>query len=366
MVVLVNLTRTLVQEQWVPKLYGDSARPLLTDCERAEAEIWRIAEPVLKPVQRQELRDAIDTWWKERPNQESALYTRALGLAAELGKTNQQPSEDSSSVFSFLMLDPLSGLDPATRELAQTRLLAERALYMGQRMPLVLRGEVELLAMNFFEMPETQQLLTNSTQLSASLDRVSRTTEQLPDRISSERKEILQALNEQSGKLTGLVGETRQALDAGEKMSTSLNTTLVTFDGLMKRFGVGEPKPESSQDTNSPPFNILDYAKTASELAAAAQQLDTVLRSFNGTLGSPVWNQRLTDFKGASEQARENVNGVLNHAFLLAAALILFAFGCAFFYRLLAARTGPTNHSNAASNEEDLRPKTWSHPKSEG
>ncbi len=37
----------------------------------------------------------------------------------------------TSSVFNLLAIDPLAGLDPATRELANTRLFAERGYVPG-------------------------------------------------------------------------------------------------------------------------------------------------------------------------------------------------------------------------------------------
>jgi len=46
-------------------------------------------------------------------------------------------------------------------------------------------------------------------------------------------------------------------------MSTSLNTTLITFDALMKRCGVGETNNAAPPDTNSPPVsknNMTAYA----------------------------------------------------------------------------------------------------------
>jgi len=90
----------------------------------------------------------------------------------------------------------------------------------------------------------------------------------LPDRISMERKAILLALDPQVGKLRDLTAKVDQALVSGEKMSTSLNTTLITFTGLMKLFGVGEPPTNSALDTNSPPFKILDYGQVADHVGA--------------------------------------------------------------------------------------------------
>ena len=347
MVVLVSLSRISLEEYWSPQIYGESARPMLEACRRGEVGIWRVAANVLKPEQQEELRKAISAWGGDRSDWRAVLSTRAVGLAVQVGKGVQETPSSGGTVFSLLMLDPLAGLDPATRELAQTRLVAERALFLSQRLPLLLRWQTEVLGQHLACLPEVQQALTNTTQLAASAERLSRVAEQVPGHVSAERKELVAALDAQAGKLSGLAAELRQALVAGEQMSASLNATLLTFDALMKRFGVGEPKSSEPQDTNSRPFDVLDYSRTAKEVAAMAQQLDTTLQSFNGALDSPAWNQRLQDFKGLSAQAREDTRSILNHAFLVGAGLILLIFGSALLYRLLTARLTRANRPAA-------------------
>ena len=56
-------------------------------------------------------------------------------------------------------------------------------------------------------------------------------------------------------------------------MSTSLNTTLTTFDALMKRFGVGETHPAEADAQDAEPFRVRDYGDTAVRLEGAARQL---------------------------------------------------------------------------------------------
>ena len=91
----------------------------------------------------------------------------------------------TSSVFNLLAIDPLAGLDPATRELANTRLFAERGMFLARHMPTLVRWETELLVIQTAEMPQMEKLLANTTQLSESADRFSLTAEQLPGLISS-------------------------------------------------------------------------------------------------------------------------------------------------------------------------------------
>jgi hypothetical protein len=132
-----------------------------------------------------------------------------------------------------------------------------------------------------------------------------------------------------------------QTLIAGEKMSTSLNTTVVSFDGLMKRFGVGEPDT-SPPETNSAPFNILDYARTAEQVANMAQQLDALIKDASGTVDTPALDKRIAQLGAFSAQARTDAKSVVNHAFLLIGSLIILGFACALLYRRLSQTRTPT------------------------
>jgi hypothetical protein len=129
-----------------------------------------------------------------------------------------------------------------------------------------------------------------------------------------------------------------QTLVAGEKMSTSLNATLTTFDALMKRFGVGQPDT-SPPNTNSPPFNILDYARTADQIGTMAQHLDVLIRDASGTVDTPALDKRIAQLDALSAKARADAKSVLNHVFLLISGLIMLAFACALSYRRLVPRT---------------------------
>ena len=75
------------------------------------------------------------------------------------------------SVFDLLNMDPLAGMEPAVREIAQTRMFAERAMFVTQKMPTLLRWQMELLSLNAVALPAVQQLVTNSTQIATSVER---------------------------------------------------------------------------------------------------------------------------------------------------------------------------------------------------
>ena len=68
---------------------------------------------------------------------------------------------------------------------------------------------------------------------------------------------------------------------AGEKGDTVkiCKVDVQEQQALASQFGVGQPIV-APPDTNSPPFNILDYARTAEQIATMAQQLNTLLGGY--------------------------------------------------------------------------------------
>jgi hypothetical protein len=176
------------------------------------------------------------------------------------------------------------------------------------------------LAYELTTQPAFQLALSNSTQLSDSAGRISRAAEsisqsvvQLPDRLSTERKEILATLDHQETKLHDLAAGVDRALVSGREMSDSLNSTLTNLGGLMKQLAIGELTTKAATDTNSPPFNILDYAKTAGEADNLAKDLNTLVASLN---------QSTPGIQRLSHQTVADAQKVVDHGFRLGLVLI--------------------------------------------
>ncbi len=344
MTVFVTVTRAAVEDHWLPEVFGESARPMLASCRNAETDIWRLAGKVLKPAQQTELRTAIAAWRQQNPLPESVLAARAVDFASQAAQASKADIAKPDSVFSLLGVDPLAGMDPAVREITQTRLFAERALYVTQKMPMLLRWQTELLSLNAVNMPAVQQLVTNSTEIAATVDRFARIAEQLPGQVSAERAAILKSLQAQEKSLAPLVNDVRDTLAAGAQMSASLNTTLTTFDALMKRFGVGETNRAPSSKTNAEPFRIQDYAQTAAQLEATARQLTELLVTLDRTLGSTNLTQLSTQIAPVVQQARTSGKEIVDYAFWKGILLLVIALLAALIYRFLAARLTPAKH----------------------
>ena len=338
MTAFVTEARMAIEEHWLPQVYGPSALTLLDSCRTAETDVWLITATVLKANQQTALREAIELWHQQQPTPDGLPVLRAAGLVLDVAKSSQADRTSPGNILSVLLLDPLAGLDPTRREIAQARLFAARALFVAQKMPTLLRWQAELLSVETLAQAVPQQWTDSATQIAAAVERITHAVEQLPLQVAAEREAILDALQAQESALRPLMDDAFRTLAAGSQLATNLTVTLTAFDGVMERLGVGDDKEVA--ETRSEPFNIQNYGETATRLEAAARQLTELLQTFDQTLGANSRSQLATQIEPLLQQARVEGNVLVNILFwrsiLLVAAILL----AAVIYRLLAARIG--------------------------
>ena len=310
MVILATLNRMNVEDYWMPKIYGESAKPYLLASQEVEKAIWRIAATELRKDQVEELRAAIKTWHKQYPNARSPRDLGSLGFSSGITQIHHSSRPGmTSSVFNLLSIDPLAGLDPATRELANTRLFAERGLFLARHMPTLIRWETELLTIQTMEMPQMEKLLDNTTKLSESADRFSQTAERLPGLISTERQQIVQALDAQRPGLISLAAQTEKALDAGKLMSDASTITLKSFQDVLRQLQASPSNPKAE------PFRIKDYTAAAAQINATAQDLVKLLQAFDQTLSPGKLEGLSTRLDALTRQTQASGKELVDYAF---------------------------------------------------
>ena len=331
MTVFVTVMRMTLEDYSQPKVFGKSALPMLAYSRSAEADIWKLAGKVLKPEQQTDLRQSIAAWHHQNPLRKSLVALRSLDFASRVEALGQNEVRKPGSVFSLLNVDPLAGMEPAVREVAQTRMFGERVLFVTQKMPTLLRWQTELLSVNAVEMPAVQQLISNSTQLSVSVERFAYVAEQLPKQLSTEREEIVKALQTQEKDIASLMGQ-------GTEFSASLNTTFTTFGALMKRFGVGEPKSGEPPPANAVPFRIQDYTQSAAQIEATAERLTEFLGMLDRTMSSSNLAQFSAQVDPVVQQAQAGGKEVVDYAFWKGILLVVIVLVAALIYRFLVTR----------------------------
>ncbi|HEX2972791.1 MAG TPA: hypothetical protein VHP11_10685, partial [Tepidisphaeraceae bacterium] len=167
-VVLVTLTREASDTPAVRQTLGGHYESVMTMLRSQEATAWLVAARFLTPDQLDELRKAIENWRSANPDQRFISHVRLVDF--EITHPLDARARRPGSIFSLLFLDPLARIDPAVREIAQSRDIAERVFFYGQRMSLILSWRVE---MQIRQTLASRQVTKLQTQL-ASFDETSR------------------------------------------------------------------------------------------------------------------------------------------------------------------------------------------------
>jgi hypothetical protein len=325
MVIFASLNRMNFEDFWKPGFSAESAEPYQHASQEVEKEIWRIAETALKKEQVTELRAAILDWHKQHPDARSPRDLGSLGFASEISQMNRGPKAGiTSSVFNLLSIDPLAGLDPATRELASSRLFAERGLFLARHMPTLIRWETELLITQTAEMPQMEKLLASTSQVAQSADRLSQTAETLPGLISNEHQQIVQALNEQQPGLVSLAAQTESALSAGKQMSDASNAALKSFQDVVQQLQSHPSNPDAE------PFRINEYTAAAAQINAAALDLVKLLQTVDQTLAPGKFNELSSRVDSLTRQTQASGKELVDYTFrqILFLGLILIGSAC--------------------------------------
>jgi hypothetical protein len=136
MLVFVRLSRVVLEEHWIPELYGDEGRDLVEAFQRSESELWQIADKLMNESQKRDLMALIDDWRAENPKQVRVEGIRLLDFSQRAGKVATERDKQTQGLLSSVKL--------ATRTADQALLLGERAMFLIHRLPSVMRLQARL------------------------------------------------------------------------------------------------------------------------------------------------------------------------------------------------------------------------------
>lgn len=315
MLVLVTVSRMVIEDYGVEK-FGGAILPLLETHRQLETNVWMLADRLLKVEQRLELTELIQEWRQKYPHQRYVGQIRFREFATALGKNPTRATTKSTSIFSLLYIDPLAGLDPTAAAIQETRQLGERAMYYTQRMPTLISWQTEVLVCRLADEPESKQMLADAARVAAAAESFAKTAEQLPQFINDQREATIQqlfnGLDAREAKGSELLTSSRQTLIAANEMAISINTAIKSLDGFVRYVSPDDPSPSVS-DTNSKPFDVLDYGRAADQIGVAAKQLQSLLTSMD---------QSMPQLAQVSDQAAGNAERLMHRAFRLGLILI--------------------------------------------
>jgi hypothetical protein len=336
MIVLATLSRMVVEDAWVSERFGDRATPLREAHRRLEAHARELAKDITTPDQFAQLQRVIDEWRRQNPHIRAVSYVHFLDFAESIGRPRAGDDTSTAGLFALLGIDPLSNLDPAVREIAQSRELAERTIYYAQRLPNLIDMQVERMSDQFATTPETLRLLANTERATQAAEAAGRLASEFPGTLAREReaaiRQIAEVLTTETAQTRAMVVDLRRTLEAGTATSNSLNVTIQSFDRMMA--GFRQPVAAgAAAERPGRPFDITEYTAAAAEFARTAQELRELIAGIDR--GRPALIQ-------AAGEASGSLRAVVDRAYLRLAQLLglslLGGFAAALTYRGVARR----------------------------
>ncbi len=376
MVVMVTLGRMVFEEHYLQK-YGSEVQPLVKGFQTAENDIWQIAGRVLTEKQQAELMALIKEW--RRNHADVVIFSLLRFSDFESGRRRSGTSGSKTSGGLF------QSVEKATAQVEEARLLAERGMYLGTRMPLLTGAFANVWASSLAVNPEVKDILSDLNRVSEVSDRLAVVAEELPDKIAAERqaavKQVMQevaverqaAINQlvdriskerqrtinqlvekvamerrqtieefvaEEKRMRGLLTELKQTLVAG-------NEALTLTNALVEQLNLGSGDRGSA--ASSEPFDIKDYQATLQAASGTVLQIHDLVR----TLDEMGLEKSLPIIVSAFEKAEEKGAQWVLQAFMLGVLLILILLIGAVFamilYRYMTHRMFETDRIKQAS-----------------
>ena len=358
MVAVTTLGRIIYQDNMRRK-YGKSTEVLFAGFRQLEKDIWKIAAKVLTKVQQDELRQLILLWRKNNPKKVVYNYLRFSDFAAQRRNSTLVKKVEAGGLFKTVK--------EVTQQVEETRMLAERGIFLGTRLPLLTGNFAEVWMSQMMVNPEAQMILADIHTFSRVSERMAKVAEQMPDKIMKdvskiqkqtvtqvmadintwsdvtldkvmaqvaiereafikqfmdrlfgEQKIALEALLTEEKRLTGLVTELRKAIEGG-------NNLLLTANTLTDKFNIGQPTDEPK---DSKPFDIKEYQDTIAEVT-------TLVESTNRLVVAAGLETLLPQLIDAIDRIEGEGEELIDHSFRQALLLILIAMGAYLVARLI-------------------------------
>lgn len=357
MIVLVSLTRWSAKTHWRPAL-GEEAEVLIGAMEKGYIQVWQIAEEILYPDEQQVLREIIDSWTRDNPDQRYVAWVRFEDFSEQRRKAHAT-KRGAQSLFGLFGLDPLANLDPTTAEIERSRMLAERTFFYVKRLPTLMtaaafqvyydiaatneaaqfRGNLQTYADAARDFAQTAGQLPRELREEVQVEREAAVRQirdviaaereaaidQLQEAIAAERQSIVETLKVEEPALRELLVELRLTLDSGNQLATTL----------------GEIMPPPRDDPGKP-VDVEQVRAVVEQTTLAADGINQLVQTLDQALAPDDLEARLGGLDVALGRAEARGRSLVDRTFLLAGGLVLLIFATSVARLALQRRWGKT------------------------
>lgn len=352
MAVYVTLKRMVWEDYWGPEVYGKAADNMIDSYRIMEADIWEVAAGVYTPEQLADLRRAIEEWRAKHPDQVSIGAMRLSELS------------DSRQISQLVEAGKPGGLlapvKEANRNIEEMRMLAERLVFMLNRMQLSVNLQLDLVFANLTNQPEVQGVLTDTHTFADVADRVGDSFSSLVDGLPEERaaaiNQILVGLSEERERIFNqiaseeegirpAIAEVRQTVEAATVLSQEGREAIQTVDSMITRMAERR-RPDAKK------FDILEYQATIQDATVLAQEANVVLAALERVIESSGLEQNLPLVVASANALEEEVvNEIVDRLFFRSLLFVLILFAALVGYTWIVIRLRrrePVSRSSSA------------------
>jgi hypothetical protein len=238
---------------------------LVAALEEIRRDMSRLADLAMKPERRQRLDGLIRRWRERNPDVQFIAGIRFGALPEAGGKSIL---ESASSFF-----DVINPMDDTSQTVEKSRALAERAFHYSRRLPRLIDWQAEAAFDDTMAKPEVQAVLQQTDRIGASVDRISRTFQELPDRVAAERREILAAWDARNREVLGSAREIHATVVDARGLAVEATQTAKAFEGAFRELNaVLGDRRHDPEAPPSRPFDIREVTEAAAQLRELARE----------------------------------------------------------------------------------------------
>ena len=313
MMVATRLSLLVIDSYWTPNVFGETlGKPFRETYVELERDIWAVSDDVLTAQQQDDLRNLVDEWHAENPEQYFPWYVRLDNFSGQRAASLAAVKQTGGL---------LSEVARAREAAEEIQAFGERILFYLQRAPMITSNEFESGVGDILQRPDVAGLVTDTDRFVSAVEQLVQLVEDLPDeqiaaidqfmdRLGSERRALLADVSETEPELRAVLSDLRPIIE-------SLERTVAVAK---------QRNPEAR------PFNITEYTELVERSAVTAAELTLMLDAIDSLLGENGNATGLVDSLVAAGQA------AVKQIFWYAVALFIIFFVLLLAYRLIASR----------------------------
>jgi hypothetical protein len=311
-------------------VFGDHGGTLVDTMKAAHKDVLEVAAKVFSPSEIETIESLIRDWRSKNPELRHLSHARFSDFM-------------NSSEWEAATREKASGLFAQIEQTRQTvdeaRALAERTLYLGKRMPLLLEWQSETTLDTLAANPPVARALND-------FHTVADVANRMPETLDAQRKAIVADFDQHQpaldatvknigatlGQADTLAQDAKVLLIEMQKTSSSLQDLIKQSDAIAGRYmparavapetvgaanqgrvpraaaaaGTGAATaPSAATATTAPapthPFDIRDYTAALKEAGETTKELNAALLNSEKLLDSPSWQARIEEINSAAD-----------------------------------------------------------------